>query len=55
MKQAIVHIALVVRQHDEWAGLCRGLGRPEWIEDERFCSPDARGANVEIFDELLSA
>ena len=26
----------------EWEGLCRAVGHPEWLEDERFASPAGR-------------
>lgn len=32
----------------EWHGLCRALDRTEWIEDERFATPAARGRNVKV-------
>jgi crotonobetainyl-CoA:carnitine CoA-transferase CaiB-like acyl-CoA transferase len=31
----------------EWQGMCRALGHPEWIGDERFATPIARIRNVE--------
>jgi crotonobetainyl-CoA:carnitine CoA-transferase CaiB-like acyl-CoA transferase len=31
----------------EWRGMCRALGHPEWIDDERFATPAARIRNVE--------
>ena len=38
----------------EYFGLFRALGRPEWCEDERFCSMAARTANAEVLGtELL--
>jgi len=30
----------------EWAGMCRALERPEWLEDERFASAHARIVHV---------
>jgi crotonobetainyl-CoA:carnitine CoA-transferase CaiB-like acyl-CoA transferase len=30
----------------EWAGMCRVLERPDWLEDERFASAHARIVNV---------
>ena len=30
----------------EWRGMCTVLGRPEWIEDPRFCTGAARSANA---------
>jgi crotonobetainyl-CoA:carnitine CoA-transferase CaiB-like acyl-CoA transferase len=31
----------------EWQGMCRALGHPEWIDDERFATPIARIRNLE--------
>lgn len=31
---------------DEWAGLCRALGHPEWLEDERFATANGRLVHV---------
>jgi crotonobetainyl-CoA:carnitine CoA-transferase CaiB-like acyl-CoA transferase len=31
----------------EWRGMCRALGHPEWIQDDRFATPVARIRNVE--------
>jgi crotonobetainyl-CoA:carnitine CoA-transferase CaiB-like acyl-CoA transferase len=30
----------------EWRGLCRVVGRPEWIDDPRFRTPGQRSANA---------
>ncbi|MDZ7824953.1 MAG: CoA transferase [Gammaproteobacteria bacterium] len=30
----------------EWAGMCRALERPDWLEDERFASAHARIVHV---------
>jgi crotonobetainyl-CoA:carnitine CoA-transferase CaiB-like acyl-CoA transferase len=41
----------------EWAGLCRALERPEWMEDERFKTPAGRvkfaDARLELAAEVL--
>jgi crotonobetainyl-CoA:carnitine CoA-transferase CaiB-like acyl-CoA transferase len=41
----------------EWAGLCRALERPEWLEDERFKTPAGRvkfaDARLELAAEVL--
>ena len=29
-----------------WPPLCHALGRPEWLDDERFATPEARRANA---------
>ena len=30
----------------EWEGMCRALERPEWVDDERFNTPNGRVINV---------
>jgi crotonobetainyl-CoA:carnitine CoA-transferase CaiB-like acyl-CoA transferase len=41
----------------EWAGLCRALERPEWLEDDRFKTPAGRvkfaDARLEMAAEVL--
>jgi crotonobetainyl-CoA:carnitine CoA-transferase CaiB-like acyl-CoA transferase len=41
----------------EWAGLCRALERPEWLQDERFKTPAGRvkfaDARLELAAEVL--
>ena len=43
----------------EWAGLCRALERPEWMEDERFKTPAGRvkfaDARLELAAEVLTS
>jgi crotonobetainyl-CoA:carnitine CoA-transferase CaiB-like acyl-CoA transferase len=43
----------------EWAGLCRALERPQWLEDERFKTPAGRvkfaDARLEMAAEVLVA
>src|SRR4029077_9195510 len=36
----------------QWAGLARVVGRPEWLEDERFKTPALRQENIEARLEL---
>ena len=42
----------------EWRGMCKALDREEWLTDERFATPQARGINVkerlEMTAEVLS-
>ena len=45
------HVAVMTPQPDEFAALCRGLGRPELASDPRFAQIDARRRN---FGELLT-
>ncbi|HEX9074825.1 MAG TPA: CoA transferase [Anaerolineae bacterium] len=38
---------------DEWKTLCRAVGHPEWMEDARFASLQARKQNEDELDRLL--
>ncbi len=31
----------------EWQGFCRAVGRPDWLDDERFATPAARDEHVD--------
>lgn len=37
-----------------WCDLCRVIGRPEWGEDPRFCSPQQRMTNREVIVSALT-
>jgi crotonobetainyl-CoA:carnitine CoA-transferase CaiB-like acyl-CoA transferase len=37
----------------EWEGLCVAVGRPEWLEDERFKTPALREENIDARLELI--
>lgn len=39
----------------EWRGMCRALGHPEWLEDERFATPTGRVVHVAARLELTAA
>lgn len=39
------YVTLGAVSNPEWAGLCRAVGRPDWIDDPRFATPAARSAN----------
>ncbi|MCH7477390.1 MAG: CoA transferase [SAR324 cluster bacterium] len=39
----------------EWEGLCRAVGHPEWLEDERFKTPALRDENVNERLELTQS
>jgi crotonobetainyl-CoA:carnitine CoA-transferase CaiB-like acyl-CoA transferase len=47
------HVAAMTPQPDEFAALCRGLGRPELAADPRFAQIDARRRNVAELLTLL--
>ncbi len=38
----------------EWEGMCKALDRTEWLSDERFSSPRARGQNVKARLEMTA-
>ncbi len=38
----------------EWRGMCKALGREEWLTDERFATPQARSANVKVRLEMTA-
>jgi crotonobetainyl-CoA:carnitine CoA-transferase CaiB-like acyl-CoA transferase len=49
------HVAAMTPQPDEFAALCRGLGRPELASDPRFAHIEARRRNVAELLTLLDA
>ncbi|MEQ9146486.1 MAG: CaiB/BaiF CoA-transferase family protein [Parvibaculaceae bacterium] len=49
-------IALVPRQGQaDWAGVCRAVGHPELIEDERFATTKARRTHAAALVDILDA
>jgi crotonobetainyl-CoA:carnitine CoA-transferase CaiB-like acyl-CoA transferase len=47
------HVAVMTPQPDEFAALCRGLGRPDLASDARFAQIDARRRNMAELLTLL--
>ena len=45
----------LARDDEEWAALCRTIGRPELATDERFATNDARMANHDAIDTIIGA
>ena len=45
------HMSVSAMTDRQWAGLARAVERPEWLEDERFTTPELRDINI---DERLS-
>jgi len=41
-------------QH-QWHRVCKALDKPEWLEDPRFISRDARGENAKIINDEVKA
>jgi len=44
---------IAVSSDDEWAGLCRALGNPDWMCDEKFATADSRLHNHDELDKYL--
>jgi crotonobetainyl-CoA:carnitine CoA-transferase CaiB-like acyl-CoA transferase len=49
------YITLATNSNGEWQSMCRALGHPEWIEDERFSTPVGRSANINERLELIQS
>ncbi len=47
--------ALTVASNDEWAALCRLIGRGAWADDERFADAPRRMARHDEIDEAIEA
>ncbi len=43
-------ISIAVTSEEEWQGLCRAMGDPEWTRDERFKDTHARKLNEDELD-----
>jgi crotonobetainyl-CoA:carnitine CoA-transferase CaiB-like acyl-CoA transferase len=48
-------IVITIRSREEWQKLCRALSHPEWIEDERFSTREARRKNHDELDNLIES
>jgi crotonobetainyl-CoA:carnitine CoA-transferase CaiB-like acyl-CoA transferase len=46
---------LSVRDDEEWAALCKVIGRPELASDSRFATEAARQANHDAIDGIITA
>jgi crotonobetainyl-CoA:carnitine CoA-transferase CaiB-like acyl-CoA transferase len=46
-------VTLTVRSDREWQRLCQAVGHPEWAEDSRFSTNEARVANHDEIDRLI--
>jgi crotonobetainyl-CoA:carnitine CoA-transferase CaiB-like acyl-CoA transferase len=40
------YMTIATNSNAEWQALCRALGHPEWIDDERFATPVGRSENI---------
>ncbi|MFO8101799.1 MAG: CoA transferase [Dehalococcoidia bacterium] len=46
-------VAISVSSQEEWQGLCRAMGNPEWCDQERFATFEGRMANHDELDALI--
>ena len=42
------YITVAAMSNAQWAGACRALGKPEWIDDERFNTTAKRFENIKL-------
>ncbi|WP_257013608.1 CaiB/BaiF CoA transferase family protein [Rhodococcus sp. ACPA4] len=51
------YITVATNSNGEWQSMCRALGHPEWIEDERFTTAVGRSTHInerlELIQEVL--
>ena len=46
-------VLMSVPDQHQWPRVCRALGKPEWIEDERFADREARTQNGDIINSAV--
>jgi crotonobetainyl-CoA:carnitine CoA-transferase CaiB-like acyl-CoA transferase len=49
------HMTVATNSNAEWQGLCRAVGHPEWIEDDRFSTPTGRDTYLNERLELVQS
>ncbi|MDF3281109.1 CoA transferase [Gordonia sp. N1V] len=49
------YVTIATNSNVEWQNMCRALGHPEWIEDERFTTPTGRLENINERLELIQS
>ena len=49
------YMTIATNSDAEWQALCRALGHPEWIEDERFATPIGRSDHINERLELVQS
>jgi crotonobetainyl-CoA:carnitine CoA-transferase CaiB-like acyl-CoA transferase len=48
-------MTIATNSNAEWQALCRAVGHPEWIEDERFATPIGRSEHINERLELVQS
>lgn len=49
------YVAMFIIEEHQWRGLCRMIGKPEWLDDQRFANGVLRSANREPIATALNA
>jgi crotonobetainyl-CoA:carnitine CoA-transferase CaiB-like acyl-CoA transferase len=49
------YMSVAVMNDREWEGFCHAAERPEWLEDERFKTPELRDLNIDARLELIQS
>jgi crotonobetainyl-CoA:carnitine CoA-transferase CaiB-like acyl-CoA transferase len=49
------YMSVAVMTDAQWAALTRALGRPEWLDDKRFATPELRDFNIDARLELTQS
>ena len=49
------YMSVSIMTDAQWAALCRAVGRPEWLADERFATPELRDLNIDSRLELTQS
>ena len=48
------HLAIVATGLDEWLGLCRVIGRPDWAQDASLATPAGRNERADEIEAALA-
>ena len=48
-------VGITIRTDEEWQGLCRALGNPEWTGDDKFRDAVSRRSNHDELDQHIEA
>ncbi len=47
------HMSVAVMTNQQWRALTKALGKPEWLEDERFATTELRDLNIDARLDLI--
>jgi crotonobetainyl-CoA:carnitine CoA-transferase CaiB-like acyl-CoA transferase len=46
-------VVIAISSDDEWEALCRALGSPDWMRDEKYSDPKKRREHQDVLDEMI--